>query len=294
MVFNATENAVYTVNSSGPLKMIYSEWGAENDNLIICIHGLTGNGQDFNAIAPKLAGDGYRVIAPDLPGRGRSGFADNPEDYRYRQYLEDIGYLLAHLGVIEERSIDWLGVSLGGLLGFRLAAQPASPIRRMVVNDIGPHVPEADLNFIKKVLAKDYAFENFDEFTKAIKALREPSYGKLDDKQWRAMAQTISRKLPDGRYTFAFDPAIREMFDKEPIGEKPLWPFWDAMDQPTLVLRGETSTIFPPDVAQEMTTRGPGDKMTLKVIKGCGHVPPLVTDDQIDIIRDWLKNTPKT
>ncbi len=285
------EHSYLGLNSQGFHKLVYSDWGPKDGRIVVCIHGLTGNGHDFDFIAPVLAENGYRVVALDLAGRGRSDFLGDSDDYRYIQYINDIVGLFAHLGIDGTSGIDWIGVSLGGLLGFRMAALPNSPIRRLIINDIGPHVPQADLDFIKEVLTHEFTFDDLNAFKSFMIETRKDNYGPMTDEHWDHYANTLHRVRDDGKYTYAFDEYIRDIFYLEPIGEVDLWSCWDEMTQPTLVLRGGKSTIFPQDVAQDMMTRGPGKHMTLHEFPQCGHVPSLMDKDQIDVVSNWLKTT---
>jgi len=226
-----------------------------------------------------------------MPGRGKSGFLDNFEDYRYLQYLHDLHAVMLFFAMTPDRPVDWIGTSMGGLIGIRMAAMEGHPLRCLVLNDIGPFVPEDQLNLIKGYLRQDYRFGTFADLKSYMKETRKEGFGDMSDPDWDWMARHSSRQNPDGSWTFHYDPKISRMFDREPIGEtEDLWAFWDRIDIPVLVLRGERSTLFPASVMAEMTRRGPGKKglMECQTIPGCGHVPPLIADDQIEMIRSWL------
>lgn len=280
------EGHYQTLNSTGPARIVYSDWGPADGRIIICVHGLTGNGRDFDYLAPALVQDGYRVICPDMPGRGRSDFCANPLDYTHAQYAQDILALYAHLGITADSRIDWLGVSMGGLIGMRVAALPGSPIKRMILNDIGPEVPQAALDFINAVVSQLYRFATMDEFEKRLRETRGLSWGPVTDDQWKHMAKTSVRRLPDGILTYAYDPAIQQGFGKEPIGEVDLWTCWDSLDIPVLALRGANSLLFTQDIADKMMARSAN--MTFETIPDAGHVPSLMAPEQIDLIRRWL------
>lgn len=284
------EKSFYAAFDHDYAKVVYSDWGDKNGDPIICIHGLTGNGHDFNALARYLVPLGYRILAIDIPGRGRSDFLSDPDSYNYKNYLSVINIMLVREGLDNPASVHWLGVSMGGLLGIWLAGLPNSPIKRLILNDIGPEVPEDDLRLISQYLKVTYEFKSFEDFLTQVKTSRSLSYGHLNDAQWREMAEGIQRQLPNGKYSYAFDPKISEMFDHQPIGELNQWPFWDNITIPTLILRGATSTIFPHSVAEKMLTRGPGDKglTKLHVFNDCGHVPSLMTEEQLKVIKQWL------
>lgn len=280
-------------NSQGFHRIAYSDWGPDDGRLIICVHGLTGNGHDFDWLAHSLAQDGYRVIAVDLPGRGRSDFLSDPNDYNYNQYIADLTALLAHLDITAEKSIDWIGVSLGGLLGLRMAALKGSPIDRLILNDIGPEVPQTALDFIAEYISKTYRFKNMGEMESFMRETRGATWGPITDEQWHAMAENNARATDDGFLTYAYDPQIAHVFNVEPIGDLDFWPLWDAITQECFVIRGADSVIFRKQTAEKMNESGPGalGRMNYIEFDGCGHVPSLMAPYQIDVIRNWLKNS---
>lgn len=280
------ENDFLGLNGAGFHRIAYSDWGPQDGRIAVCVHGLTGNGRDFDWLAPALAAQGYRVIAPDLPGRGRSDFLTNSGDYTYAQYLHDLTALLAHLDITEPRSIDWIGVSLGGLLGIRLAGLPNSPIGRLILNDVGPEVPQAALDFIHKVVAQEYSFGTIEEFEARLRATRGLSWGPMTDEQWHHMAEHNARPLPDGRLTYAYDPAIADVFESQPVGEADLWPSWDAISCPVQVLWGTQSMVLTEGILEKMRGRGPA--FDLVQFSNCGHVPSLMAEDQINAVSRWL------
>lgn len=284
------EHHVVSRNSKGHHKIAYTEWGTENEDIIVCVHGLTGNSHDFDWLAPSLATQGFRVIAVDMAGRGRSDFLPDPQDYNYRQYLHDINVLLSYLGISGNSGIGWLGISMGGLLGICLAGMEDTPIRYMVIDDIGPSLPQNDLDLITQYIAQEYIFENLKEMEDFMRQTRGLSWGPVAEDQWAKMAENNARALDDGKLTYAFDPAIAEVFAKEPAGNLDLWQCWDNIECPVFVLRGADSTIFPQNVADEMLTRGPGSRglMTLEVIDGIGHVPALMDEAQITMVGNWM------
>jgi len=288
------ERSYISLSPKGFHNIVYSDYGSENKQIIICVHGLTGNGLDFGYLAPELVKEGYRVIAIDMPGRGRSDFLNDPTGYCYRYYLNDLNNLMSHLGINKEKSIDWIGTSMGGLLGFRLAGIGNSPIRRIICNDIGPFVPQEALDFIEEYVSRDYEFTDINELKDFMKEMRGLSYGPVTEEQWLYMAKSNSRKLKNGKISYGYDPKIAYMFGKEPVGDTTdLWEYWANMDCPALVIRGGKSFVFTEDVAIKMQTLGPGanNVMDLVTLNDCGHVPSLMADNQIKLITDWLKKT---
>jgi pimeloyl-ACP methyl ester carboxylesterase len=263
----------------------YSDWGNPNGRPIICVHGLTGNGHDFDYIAPALVDDGYRVIAVDLVGRGRSDFLSEPLDYNFDVYLHDLYGLIAHLGF---RRVDWLGVSLGGLLGIRIAGRADSPIDKMVLNDIGPEVPKDALNFIYHVVKQPYFFDTTLALEQRMRETRGLSWGPMTDEQWRHMAEHNARGTEDGRITYAYDAEIARIFESEPLGTVDLWACWDAIACPTMVIQGAQSMLLTDDILDKMRGRGPNYDLT--VFDDCGHVPSLMAPEQIQAVQEWLRS----
>lgn len=274
-------------------RIVYSDWGDPSGEPLLCVHGLTGNGHDFNVLARALVPQGYRLLAIDVPGRGRSDFLTDPLDYNYKNYIAVLDALLVKEGLDYPASVTWLGVSMGGLLGIRMAGLSNSPVKRLILNDIGPEVPADDLKLISAYIKPLYEFENFDAFLQQVKATRGLSYGHLSDDLWEEMARGIHRTLPNGKSSYAYDPNIAEMFYHQPIGELSNWPFWDRITAPTLIIRGGKSTLFPQALADRMMQRGPGAKglTTFQKFDDCGHVPSLMAAEHIALIENWLVKT---
>jgi len=277
------------LSKTGPHKIFYNDWGPADGNPIICVHGLTGNGYDFDFLAEDLIKHGHRLICVDMPGRGRSDLLADPLDYNYEQYLQDLMALLAHLDLTEPASVDWLGVSMGGLLGIYLASMPNTPIRRMILNDVGPEVPEAALNFIHKVISQTYIFDTIPDLEKRMRETRGLTWGPVTDEQWKHMAEHNARATDDGRITYSYDPRIALIFEEHPIGDADLWEHWDNITCPLLVIQGKKSMLLTKKILKKMKKRGTA--FDLEIFKGCGHVPSLMAPDQIDVIRDWLASS---
>ncbi len=260
----------------------YTEWGdSDNPKVLICVHGLTRTGRDFDFLAAALEHE-YRVICPDVVGRGQSDWLNDKSDYTYPLYVNDMAMLLAR---IDAERIDWVGTSMGGLIGIFLASYTGSPIHKMVINDIGPRIPAAGLQRVATYVGQVVTFDSIEKMEKFLRTIAA-TFGNLSDEQWRHMTIHSSRQLEDGRYTFAYDPGIAKNFRTLDLKDIDLWSMWDAIHCPTLVLRGEHSDVLDHADAVIMTERGP--KATLIEFPGMGHAPALMADDQIAVVRNWL------
>ena len=274
---------VLCLSAGGFHHTAYVEWGRpEAARTILCVHGLTRNGRDFDALAAALAETGARVVCPDVVGRGHSDWLADPAGYGFPQYLADMTALLARLDV---EAVDWVGTSMGGLIGMMLAAQPNTPIRRLVINDVGPFIPKDALERIGTYVGADPSFADVAAAEAYIREVNAP-FGDLTDAQWRHLAETSVRPVEGGGVKFRYDPAIATPFTQTPIEDVDLWPLWDRIACPVLVLRGADSDLLLAETAAEMARRGPCAEVV--EIAGCGHAPALMDDHQIGVIRDWL------
>lgn len=269
-------------------RVAYAEWGdPDSAHIIVCVHGLSRQGRDFDALASALAELGYRVICPDLVGRGRSGRLRSAEQYGMLQYCADMAALIAHLGT---NRLDWIGTSLGGLIGMMLAAAEGTPIRRFVINDIGPFLPWAPVRAIADRLRA--APRRHADLEQAEARLRTAyaEFGSLTDAQWRHLAEHSFLPDDEGGWRPHYDPGISRQFEPGRVYNVNLWRYWDAIRCPTLLLRGADSTLLLPKTAEEMTRRGP--RANRIDIEGCGHAPALLDEAQIRIVTDWLGPAP--
>ena len=273
--------SILGLNPKGFHRLHYAEWGDAGDPTIVCVHGLSQNARSFDTLAEKLQST-HRVACLDVVGRGQSGWLDDPAGYSYPQYMADANALIARLGVDR---IDWVGTSMGGLIGLMVAAMANSPVRRLVINDIGPFIPKAALERIGAYMTKDNRFADMASFDTYLREVYAP-FGPLSDDQWSRMASLGARKNGDGTISPSYDPAITDAFRHGPMFDVDLWSLWDAISCPTLVLRGEYSDILSAETAAEMTQRGP--KATIVEFAGIGHAPALQADDQIAVIRNFL------
>jgi pimeloyl-ACP methyl ester carboxylesterase len=262
-------------------RVAYHEWGdPENPRVAICVHGLSRNGRDFDVLAESLAAT-HRVLAVDMPGRGQSEWLADPNDYVFPTYLAALAALIARSGAV---TVDWVGTSMGGLLGIVLAAQPRTPIRRLVVNDVGPAIEGAALTRIGTYLGMDPTFATYAEMAACVRAITAP-FGALSDAQWDHLTRTSVRQRDDGRWGFNYDPGIAIPFRNAATAD--LWPLWDAIACPTLLLRGMQSDLLSAATAHEMTQRGP--RARLIEFAGVGHAPSLLLEDQIAPIVAFLR-----
>lgn len=263
-------------------RVAWTEWGEpDNPRVLVCVHGLTRSGRDFDALARALERD-YRVVCPDMAGRGRSQWLAHKADYGYPLYCADVAALLARL---HAETVDWVGTSMGGLIGLLLAATPGTPIRRLVLNDVGPLLPKAALERIVSYVGTDPGFDSVADLERHLREIHAP-FGDLSDEQWAHLAAHSARRLDDGRVALHYDPGIAQPLRSMPIEDQDLWSAWDAIRCPTLVLRGAQSDLLLPDTAAQMQQRGP--RARLVEIEGVGHAPMLMDGGQIATVRDWL------
>lgn len=273
--------SVTCIGPHGFHRLAYWEWpGPKAARTVLCVHGLTRNGRDFDALAEALS-DRYRVVCPDIAGRGKSEWLNHPAEYAYPLYIADMATLIARLDVEE---VDWIGTSMGGIIGMLLACQTGAPIRRMVINDVGPLIAKEGIARIGTYVGRDPSFRDIDELEAALRILAA-SFGPLSDAQWRHLATHSARQKDDGSLGFAYDPRIGDAFRDAPT-DIDLWAQWDAIRCPVLVLRGAQSDLLRPADAEAMTSRGPRAKLV--EFPGIGHAPALMAEDQIAVIRDFL------
>jgi pimeloyl-ACP methyl ester carboxylesterase len=277
-------DTVLGLSSKGFHRMHYYDWGdPENSRVVICVHGLTRNGRDFDFLAQALSRD-FRIVCPDVAGRGRSDWLESKQDYGYAQYMADMTALLARVTAGAEKTIYWVGTSMGGLLGIIMAAMPKNPIRKLVVNDAGMLVPKAALERLALYVGKDPRFATLDALEAHVRHISVP-FGALSDEQWRHLTVHSAKQHADGTWGFRYDPAIANAFSGE-LNDIDLSAYWDAVRCPTLLLRGADSDILLRATAEAMTQRG--SKATLVEFQAVGHAPMLMSDEQVTAVRDFL------
>jgi pimeloyl-ACP methyl ester carboxylesterase len=273
-------NHFLAVSPHGFHKICYTEWGArDNPRVVVCAHGLTRNGRDFDTFARSIEDD-YRVICPDVIGRGRSDWLTVKSDYGYPLYIQQMGALISHLNVPK---LDWVGTSMGGLIGMFLASLPGTPIRRLVMNDVGPFIPKVALERLALYVGKDVSFDSLDELEKYVRIISAP-FGPLTDAQWRHLAVHGSYVDNSGKYRLAYDPAIGDAFKTEQ-SDVDLMPIWSAVRCPVLVIHGTESDLLLQETIGKMMARP--NTETIEIPK-VGHAPMLMDKDQINVVRNFL------
>jgi pimeloyl-ACP methyl ester carboxylesterase len=280
---------VTCLDSRGLHRMAYWEWGdSGNPRVLVCVHGLSRQGRDFDTLARDLAGD-YRVVCPDVVGRGQSDWLADPAGYGIPAYVADMVTLLARLGVAQ---VDWLGTSMGGLIGLSLASlavASGSPLRRLVLNDIGPTLDFAGLQRIASFVGQMAHWRTVDEAADAMWAISQ-GFGPHTREAWLALSRPQLRSDGEG-YKPHYDPGIAVPFrhvtpEAAAAGESLLWQAYDRIACPTLLLRGADSDLLTPATAQAMTQRGP--RATLREFAAVGHAPTLIAPDQRAAVRAFL------
>ncbi|MBL8659916.1 MAG: alpha/beta hydrolase [Rhodospirillales bacterium] len=277
------ERSYLSLGAHGFHRIAYAEWGAPDQaQVAICVHGLTRNGRDFDCLAQALE-DRYRVACPDLPGRGKSHWFTVRADYKPPVYLSDMAALIARMDVPQ---VDWIGTSLGGILGMTLAAQPNTPIRKLVVNDVGTFIDKAALARISDYVGQDPSFRSLEALEAYLREVHAP-FGALTDAQWRHLAiHSARRDEAADVWRLHYDPGLVEPLKEWFSEDVDLWPVWEAITCPVLILRGAESDILLNETAEEMLTRGP--EAELVVLPDIGHAPMLMDPAQIAVVRDWL------
>jgi pimeloyl-ACP methyl ester carboxylesterase len=259
-------------------EMAYVARGSTGSPVVICVHGLTRQGRDFDRLAEHLASR-FRVICPDLPGRGRSDWLSDPGLYQPQTYVTALSHLLAVVG----EPVRWVGTSLGGICGMVLAAQPGTPITRMVLNDIGPFIPAAALARIRDYMLPPPDFADLHALEAHLRVIHG-GFGVPDDAGWAEMARHSARPRPSGAVTLHYDPAIADPIRAHEPVDVDLMAFWRKIEVPMLTIRGERSDLLLPETLEEMVRSGSASL----VIPGVGHAPALMDEKTIAAIGSFL------
>jgi pimeloyl-ACP methyl ester carboxylesterase len=289
---NMSEPRLKSVLCSSPAglhRMAYKEWGdPANTKVLVCVHGVTRVGDDFDALARALS-DRYRVVCPDVAGRGRSDRLRDPALYVIPQYVADMVTLIARVTPGDE-GVDWFGTSMGGLIGIGLASLPGTPIRRMVLNDIGPVLDPVAMARIGDYIGQDLRFKTFEEGAMLVRTVSAP-FGPHSDAEWDKLARDVLVQQPDGQWILHYDPGLAAPFKALTPAtvardEARLWAAYDAIRCPTLLVRGALSDLLSRATAEAMTRRGPQPRLV--EIAGVGHAPTFLQPAQIAIAREFL------
>ena len=281
-------------------RMAYWSWGESSaPHVVLCVHGLTRQGRDFDLLAQALVAaakdanlPAIRVICPDVVGRGKSDWLQDPMGYQFAQYAGDMAVLIQSLNAQHPiERLDWVGTSMGGVIGMLLAAQQLpTPVRHLVLNDIGPVVSWSSILNMKTYVGQVGKFESVQQAANAMWEISK-SFGPHTAEEWLALSQNMGRRLEDGTYTLHYDPALREPIravtqEQAQVGEAALWQVYDLIQCQTLLIHGAESELLSLSAVREMQQRGP--RAQVASVQGVGHAPTLTHEDQIDIVLQFL------
>lgn len=265
-------------------RMAIRHWGDRKAPAVLCVHGLTRNARDFDPLAEVLSKK-FRVVCPDLPGRGGSDWLADPMLYQAQHYVVALTHLLAWIG----RDVAWVGTSLGGICGMLVASAEGAPVRQLVLNDIGPFIPAEALRRIRNYMVASgdspvmARFPDLGSVERHVRLVHAP-FGPLSDAQWAWLAAISARRLPDGRFTMHYDPRISEpLRGHEPV-DVDMWALWERIRVPRMVIRGEASDLLLHETLERMEASG----ATAYVVPETGHAPALLDPLQIEAIAAFL------
>jgi len=280
---SARRRRVLCTDPTGLHRVAYLEWGdPRNPRVLVCVHGLGRCARDFDTLAQALA-DRYRVVCPDMAGRGDSDWLRDPKSYGLPQYVSDVVTLIARLDV---ESVHWVGTSMGGLIGMALAALEYTPVTRLVLNEAGPVVTRISLERIAQYFGMAPVFPDFAAAERYVRTVSAP-FGRHTDEEWRFLTEVAVRRNDGGSYRLHYDPRIAEPFRAQmPDKDLELWPTYEAVRCPTLVLRGALSDLLTRETCERMATSGPRAR-TIEIPE-VGHAPTLLHADQIALVREFL------
>lgn len=281
-------------------KIAYTEWGTPHPTLppVLCVHGLTRNGRDFDTLANHLSEQGRHVFCPDMAGRGNSDWLKNPNNYMFEQYITDMGAMIARM---QSPQIDFVGTSMGGLIGMIMASMPQTPIRRLVMNDIGAQIPVKGITRLAQYAGKDPEFKSLEEANQYFKSVYG-DFGQLSEAQWLQLTEHSIREIAPGRFQTKLDPHIKRTPAKSKMVWKlllnpqkafegtlfdvDLWQMWRKVTCPVLVIHGARSDLLLPGIIKKMqeTHR----ETEVLEIANAGHAPALLDQAQIGFISNWL------
>ncbi len=277
---------VQCLHPGGLHRMAYWEWGdADNPDVVVCAHGLSRQGRDFDVLAQALA-PRWRVVCPDVVGRGRSDWLEQPLQYQLPQYVGDMVTLLARL---RAQRLAWVGTSMGGLIGIGLAGMRSAPVHALVLNDIGPAIAPDGLQRIASYVGQPARFASVEEGARYLGSISQ-GFGPHSAAQWVALSRPMFVADGDG-WRLHYDPRINLAFAAVDAaaaqsGERALWALYDAIEAPTLLLRGAQSDILAAATAAAMSARGP--RAALREFGGVGHAPTLIAAEQVDAVTAFI------
>jgi pimeloyl-ACP methyl ester carboxylesterase len=278
----------FSLGSSMMHNVHYLEWGEEDaEQTVICLHGLTRNARDFDFLAAELASNGFRVICPDMVGRGKSDWLPMPAMYGYPLYVADVMSLMAQLSL---SNVHWVGTSMGGIIGMMLEAGGPMIINKLVLNDIGALVPKEGLQRLGKYVGTKTEFQTQREAEESVREHLQ-TFGIRHDYIWNHVFEHSIEEYK-GKFRMAYDPAIGDPFksknaDLRNMPDIDLWGIWNCLTCPTLIIRGEESDLLRKDTVKEMLKRD--NKVDTHEIQNVGHAPSLMDEHQIKVVVDWLK-----
>jgi pimeloyl-ACP methyl ester carboxylesterase len=273
------------IGPGGFHKVAYTEWGdPDNPEVLFCVHGITRNARDFDHLARVLQNE-YRIVCPDVVGRGRSDLTGNPLNYNYVQYINDMTAMVARSGAKE---ITWLGTSMGGIIGMMIAAQPRNPIKKLILNDVGMFIPKSALERIVKYASIFPTFSNLEE-AKTDLENRLSTFGIKNPEHFNHLLKYAFKEDATGNLNYHYDPTILKAFAANPIEDVHMEPVWSAITCPVLIIRGAESDILQAETLKKMVEMKPGTQTAL--IPHTGHAPTLMEAEQIKIVSDWLNQT---
>ena len=276
-----SQQSFLNLGPDGFHRIAYRAWGDPgNDRILICVHGLSRNARDFDPLAAALQSD-YRILALDMPGRGGSDWLADKQAYGLPLYAQVSAAAIARSGAAQ---VDWVGTSMGGIIGMHLAQQTNTPIARLVINDIGPHVPAEGRRGNQASFGDDPRFATFAEAEAYIRAARA-AFGPLSEQSWRRLTEASLRPLDGGGFALDYDPGLAVVAKREPVRSVEMWPVWDRIRCPTLTIWGTESKLLLKRDVEQMKVRGP--KSRVVEVPGVGHAPP-IEGDLIDAIREFL------
>ena len=277
------DNYFLGLSNEGFHRLYYREWGdPDNDDVVVCVHGVTRISHDFDVLAKRLSKK-YRVVCPDIVGRGNSDWFGNKDNYNFIQYSADVNALFAH---IHCDRVHYIGTSMGGLLGMIMAAMAHTPIQTLVLNDVGPDLRRTELRRMGEYIGKAPVFATKQEYYQYYMRVYRGFGDLITDHEKKEMAKYSAFKTDEG-YKMHYDPKIGESFRKSySFFNFDLWKYWDEIECPMLIIRGSESTFFPKSVAEKMLDTA--EDATFIEIEGAGHTPPLRTEREISAIEEFL------